>query len=78
MAQINIITTLEEQDKVLEAIKKLQGQTVAVTGIAKEAHMNPNRVRYVITDLLEAGKIKRNASKAFNKHYIRYSYEVLV
>lgn len=77
MAQINIVTTAEEQEKVLEAIKKLQGQTVAVSAIAKEAYMNPNRVRYVITDLLEAGKIKREATKAFNKNYIRYKYEVV-
>ena len=77
MAQINIITTVEEQERVLEAIKKLQGQTVAVSAIASMAGMNPNRVRYVITDLLDAGKIKREASKAFNKHYIRYKYEVV-
>lgn len=76
MAQINIVTTAEEQEKVLEAIKKLQGQTVAVSGIARVANMNPNRVRYVITDLLDAGKIKREATKAFNKNYIRYKYEV--
>lgn len=78
MAQINIITTAEEQEKVLKALKKLQGNTVAVSAIAKEAGMNPNRTRYVVTDLLEAGKIKREATKAFNKNYIRYKYEVLV
>ena len=33
MAQINITTTIEEQNRVLEAIKKLQGQTVAVSAI---------------------------------------------
>lgn len=77
MAQINIITTAEEQEKVLKALKKLQGNTVAVSAIAKEAGMNPNRTRYVVTDLLEAGKIKREATKAFNKNYIRYKYEVL-
>lgn len=77
MAQINIITTAEEQKIVLEAIRKLQGQTIAVAAIAREADMNPNRVRYVITDLLESGKVKREASKAFNKHYVRYKYEVL-
>lgn len=77
MAQINIVTTVEEQEKVLKALRKLQGQTVAVSAIAKEAGMNQNRVRYVITDLIEAGKIKREATKAFNKNYIRYKYEVL-
>lgn len=77
MAQINIVTTKEEQDKVLEALKTLQGQTAAISAIAKAAGMNPNRVRYVVTDLLEAGKIKREPTKAFNKHYVRYKYEVL-
>lgn len=78
MAQINIITTEEEQNCVLEAIKKLSGKTVAVSAIAKEAGMNQNRVRYVVSDLEEAGKIKRVPTKAFNEHYIRYRYEVLV
>lgn len=77
MAQINIITTAEEQERVLEAVKKLQGQTVSVSAIASMAGMNQNRVRYVITDLLDAGKIKREATKAFNKNYIRYKYEVV-
>lgn len=78
MAQINIITTETEQVSVLEAIRKLSGKTVAVSAIAKEAGMNKNRVRYVVSDLEEAGKIKRIPTKAFNKHYIRYMYEVLV
>ena len=77
MAQINIITTPEEQATVLEAIKELQGQTVAVAAIARTADMSPNRVRYVITDLLDAGKIRREATKAFNKHYVRYKYFVV-
>lgn len=78
MAQINIITTESEQNCVLEAIRKLSGKTVAVSAIAKEAGMNQNRVRYVVSDLEEAGKIKRIPTKAFNEHYIRYRYEVLV
>lgn len=78
MAQINITTTESEQTCVLEAIRKLSGKTVAVSAIAKEAGMNQNRVRYVVSDLEEAGKIKRIPTKAFNEHYIRYRYEVLV
>lgn len=77
MAQINIVTTQEEQQTVLEAISTLVGKTVAVSDIARKAGLNQNRVRYVIIDLEEAGKIKRIPTKAFNKHYIRYSYEVL-
>ena len=76
MAQINIVTTPEEQEIVLKAIATLAGQTVSVSDIAKKAGINQNRVRYVITDLEEAGKIKRIPTKAFNKHYIRYKYEV--
>lgn len=78
MAQINITTTESEQNCVLEAIRKLSGRTVAVSAIAKEAGMNQNRVRYIISDLEEAGKIKRIPTKAFNEHYVRYMYEVLV
>lgn len=78
MAQINIPTTKEEQDCVLEALKRLTGMTVAVSAIAKEAGMNQNRVRYVVADLIEADKVKRIPTRAINKHYIRYKYEVLI
>lgn len=77
MAQININTTADEQEKVLQVLFNLSEQTVAMSAIAKLAKMNPNRVRYVITDLEEAGKIKRIPTRAFNEHYIRYKYEVL-
>lgn len=48
-----------------------------MTRVAKEAGIGNNRVRYVITDLIEAGKVKRIATKAMSKHYVRYKYEVL-
>ena len=78
MPQINIITTPEEQQIVIEALRELQGVTAPITLIAKQAKLNPNRVRYIVTDLCEANKIRRVATKAINKHYVRYSYEVLV
>jgi DNA-binding IclR family transcriptional regulator len=77
MAKIEIITTPEEQQQVLEALKKVSDQTVAVSAIASAAGMKQNRVRYVIADLVEAGKIKRVPTKAFNEHYIRYRYEII-
>ena len=77
MAHIIVNTTAEEHDAVLKAIKSLTNKTVAVSEIARYAKMNPNRVRYVITDLVEAGKIKRIPTKAFNKHYVRYKYEIV-
>lgn len=77
MAQITINTTPEEHEKVLNALKQLVDKTVAMSEIAKKAGMNPNRVRYVITDLEDAGKIRRIPTKAFNKHYVRYKYEIV-
>lgn len=76
MAHIIITTTAEEHTKVLSALKDLEGITVAVSEIARKAGMNPNRVRYVISDLIDAGRILRIPTKAFNKHYVRYKYEV--
>ena len=76
MAHIIITTTAEERTKVLSALKGLEGKTVAVSEIARKAGMNPNRVRYVISDLVDAGRILRIPTKAFNKHYVRYKYEI--
>lgn len=77
MAIFTITTTLEEQQQVIEALKNLQGQTVPVSKVAQVAGMNPNRVRYILVDLEDAGRIKRIPTKAFNKHYVRYMYEVV-
>lgn len=77
MAQITISTSGEEQDKVLEVLKELNGKVVAVSAIAKMADMKDSRVRYAIQDLVDAGRVRKVPTKAFNKHYIRYSYEVL-
>lgn len=77
MAIIKITTSEDERKRVIEAIKIVQGETVPMTVIASYAGMNPNRVRYVITDLLEDGRIKREATKAYNKHYLRYKYFVV-
>lgn len=77
MALITINTTPEEHEQVLNALKKLVDKTVAMSEIARVASMNPNRVRYVITDLESDGKIKKIPTKAFNKHYVRYKYEII-
>lgn len=75
MAKIEIKTTKEEQQQVLQVIKQCKGKTISVASIAKLAGLNPNRVRFIIMDLIENNKIKRIPTKAFNKHYIRYKYE---
>lgn len=77
MAKIEIKTTKEEQQQVLQAIKQCEGKTISVASIAKLAKLNPNRVRFIIMDLIENNKIKRIPTKAFNKRYIRYKYEVI-
>lgn len=77
MAQINIVTTEEERTKVLQAIKKIEGEIVSVTKIAALAGLKHSRVRYVIVDLIDAGLIERVPRRLFNKRYIRYSYNIL-
>jgi len=77
MATIRIETTAEEQCTVLDAVKTHEGKTVAVSKIAETAKLNQNRVRFVLEDLIELGKIRRTPTKAFNPRYIRYSYEVI-
>lgn len=77
MARITINTTAEERSAVLSVLMNIGKQTIAMSAIAKKARMNPNRVRYIIADLEETGKIRKIPTKAFNKHYIRYRYEVV-
>lgn len=77
MAKFEVKTTEEEQAKVLEVLKEVEGKTVAVSALAEMASMSQSRVRYAILDLLEAEKIARVPTKAFNPRYIRYSYKIL-
>ena len=77
MAKIEIKTTKEEQQQILQVIKQCEGRTISVASIARLAELNPNRVRFIIMDLVENNKIKRIPTKAFNKHYIRYKYEII-
>lgn len=77
MAQVIINTTSEEQNKVLQALKSLNGETAPVSTIARMAGLRDSRVRYAIQDLVDAGRIEKIPTKAFNKHYVRYCYKVL-
>jgi predicted transcriptional regulator len=77
MAQFKVETTSEEQAAVLEALKEIGEATVPVRVIAEKVGMGQSRVRYVLIDLMDAGKIERIASKAFNKHYVRYAYKII-
>jgi len=77
MAQINVVTTGEEQEAVLQAIKDLDGVVAPVSKIATMSGLKASRARYAIIDLIDAGKIEKVPHRAFNKHYVRYSYNVL-
>lgn len=77
MAQFTVTTTTDEQNKVLQAIKELNGETAPVSTIANMTGLRHSRVRYAIQDLVDAGRIEKVPTKAFNKHYVRYCYRVL-
>lgn len=77
MAKFVVVTTPEEQAQVLRVLKQLEGQTTPVEKIADMTGMRPSRVRYVIMDLIDAKKVERIPTKAFNKHYVRYTYKLL-
>lgn len=77
MAQINVTTTNAEQEAVLEAIDALNGEIAPVSKIADMADMAYSRTRYALLDLIEAGKIEKVPHRNFNKHYVRYSYNIL-
>ncbi len=77
MASITIETTPEERYAVLQVIKEIDGQVTPVSKIAEKAGLNQTRARYVIMDLMEQSKIARVPHRAFNKHYVRYSYKIL-
>lgn len=77
MAQFTITTTPKEQKAVLAVLSTMKDKTVSLSQVAKIAGIKTNRVRYIVTDLEEAGKIRRIPTKAFNPHYIRYKYEVI-
>jgi predicted transcriptional regulator len=77
MAGMKLKIEPHEKADLKAAIKKLEGQTVAVSKIAKEAGINANRARFILEEMLEECTIKREATKAFNANYIRYKYEVI-
>jgi predicted HTH transcriptional regulator len=77
VAQFTVNTTAEEQEKVLNAIKELNGATAPVSTIASMTGLRHSRVRYAIQDLVDAKRIEKIPTKAFNKHYVRYCYRIL-
>ena len=77
MAQITVTTTNEERNAVLRVLVELNGVVTPVSKIASIADMKQSRARYALLDLIEAGRVEKVPHRAFNKHYVRYSYKVL-
>lgn len=77
MAQINIITTVEERDLVCSAIERLGDEATAISKIAKEADLMISRARYAVSDLVEAGVVSREPVKVLNEHFKRFIYKVV-
>lgn len=77
MAQITVTTSKEERDKVLQVVRELNGEVTPVSTIAKLAGLKQSRARYALLDLVEAGVIEKVPHRAFNKHYVRYSYIIV-
>lgn len=77
MAMINVVTTDDERNAVLQVLKGLNNAVTPVSRIADMAGLKPSRARYALVDLIEAGKVEKVPHRAFNKHYVRYSYKVL-
>ena len=77
MAKFTIETSLAEQEKVLEALKQINGAAASVSTVAAVAGLPQSRTRYALVDLVDSGRIEKVPVKAFNKHYVRYSYKIL-
>lgn len=77
MAQFTVTTTAEEREKVLKAVKEVEDKTVPVSEIARLAGLKDSRARYALQDLVDAGRIAKVPTKAFNKRYVRYCYKIL-
>ena len=78
MALITVTTTPEERNAVLQVIVELNGAVTPVAKIAKLSGLKQSRARYALLDLIEEGRIEKVPHRAFNKHYVRYSYNLVV
>lgn len=81
MAKFEINTTVEERQRVVGAIRRLNkdepGKAMPISKVAKAAGMSDHRTRYALVDLEEAGYIDKIAILSYNKHYTRYRYDIV-
>lgn len=76
MALINIKTSEEERLQVIESILKLKSQAMSVAKISANANMNPNKVRFIIEDLIAENRVEKMAIIQYHRKYNRYVYIV--
>lgn len=77
MAHFEIVTTAEEREAVMFAIKEVGGQVAAVSRLAKIAELSQHRTRYALIDLMELGWVERIEEKNFGDRYKRFSYKII-
>ncbi len=76
MATVTIQTSNAEKLRILEALHEVGDRQVTLRELGVMTEKSPTRVRYILLDLEEEGKIKRVPIVAFNKNYVRYKYVV--
>lgn len=74
----NIPLNIKEYEKinVLNAVRLLKDKATSVDKIASMTDISSNRVRFVIEDLLDEGRLFREVVKNYGPRYIRYKYSI--
>lgn len=75
---MKIVIEISEQEKleVMKLMKKFEGVPVSIAKIAESGDLNPNRTRFVVSDLVEEGRLKKILVKDYGPHYRRYAYTI--
>lgn len=77
MSLMKLNITQAERLQVISVIKINKNKQISVAKIAQKIKGNPNRVRFIIEELIADHKIKKVPVKNYNKHYRRYTYEII-
>lgn len=76
MGEIHIKIHDFEKNKMIIVISKHPNETLSVAALAKFAGYNPNRLRFILDEMLEEGSIVKTCTRSVNSRYLRYSYKI--
>lgn len=68
--------TLEQKKHVVIYLHRHPDEPLSYAKIAFDLNMPTTVIRYMLADMEKEGIISRTITKAYNKHYIRYTYRV--